>query len=322
MTKKRVGILRGGTGEHYHSSLQKGGDIISHVMEKLSHKYAPVDILIDKDHVWHCSGKPVTPSDLVHKVDVVWNLSHPSFSNILSSLSIPNIGASPFLGTLQTSRDMLKGFVKNIGLDMPRHIVLPVYQKDFDGAREKYAIKKAKQIFEKFGSPWIVKSFMSDSNMGPVRGREGSQRPSASNGMGIHLAKTFPELVNAIEDGVKHEQSILIEEFIEGKIVSMHSMHKFRNQDIYTFPLGNLFGGFSIGEKEMLTQIAKNLHNHVDAKHYLKSDFILTPRGKVYLLGIESHPNLKNDSHFSEVCESVGVKTEHAIEHILEHALR
>jgi len=314
--------LRGGTGEHYHSSLQKGGDIISHVMEKLSHKYAPVDILIDKDHVWHCSGKPVTPSDLVHKVDVVWNLSHPSFSNILSSLSIPNIGASPFLGTLQTSRDMLKGFVKNIGLDMPRHIVLPVYQKDFDGAREKYAIKKAKQIFEKFGSPWIVKSFMSDSNMGPVRGREGSQRPSASNGMGIHLAKTFPELVNAIEDGVKHEQSILIEEFIEGKIVSMHSMHKFRNQDIYTFPLGNLFGGFSIGEKEMLTQIAKNLHNHVDAKHYLKSDFILTPRGKVYLLGIESHPNLKNDSHFSEVCESVGVKTEHAIEHILEHALR
>ena len=314
--------MRGGTGEHYHSSLQKGGDIISHVMEKLSHKYAPVDILIDKDHVWHCSGKPVTPSDLVHKVDVVWNLSHPSFSNILSSLSIPNIGASPFLGTLQTSRDMLKGFVKNIGLDMPRHIVLPVYQKDFDGAREKYAIKKAKQIFEKFGSPWIVKSFMSDSNMGPVRGREGSQRPSASNGMGIHLAKTFPELVNAIEDGVKHEQSILIEEFIEGKIVSMHSMHKFRNQDIYTFPLGNLFGGFSIGEKEMLTQIAKNLHNHVDAKHYLKSDFILTPRGKVYLLGIESHPNLKNDSHFSEVCESVGVKTEHAIEHILEHALR
>ena len=314
--------MRGGTGEHYHSSLQKGGDIISHVMEKLSHKYAPVDILIDKDHVWHCSGKPVTPSDLVHKVDVVWNLSHPSFSNILSSLSIPNIGASPFLGTLQTSRDMLKGFVKNIGLDMPRHIVLPVYQKDFDGAREKYAIKKAKQIFEKFGSPWIVKSFMLDSSMGPVRGREGSQRPSASNGMGIHLAKTFPELVNAIEDGVKHEQSILIEEFIEGKIVSMHSMHKFRNQDIYTFPLGNLFGGFSIGEKEMLTQIAKNLHNHVDAKHYLKSDFILTPRGKVYLLGIESHPNLKNDSHFSEVCESVGVKTEHAIEHILEHALR
>ena len=277
MTKKRVGILRGGTGEHYHSSLQKGGDIISHVMEKLSHKYAPVDILIDKDHVWHCSGKPVTPSDLVHKVDVVWNLSHPSFSNILSSLSIPNIGASPFLGTLQTSRDMLKGFVKNIGLDMPRHIVLPVYQKDFDGAREKYAIKKAKQIFEKFGSPWIVKSFMSDSNMGPVRGRECSQRPSASNGMGIHLAKAFPELVRAIEDGVEHEKSILVEEFIEGKIASVHSMLGFRNQDIYTFPLGN----FSIGEKEMLTQIAKNLHNHVDAKHYLKSDFILTPRGKV-----------------------------------------
>ena len=318
VTKKRVGILRGGTGEHYHSSLQKGGDIISYLRENLSHKYAPVDILIDKDYIWHYAGKPVSPSDLAHKVDVVWNTSHPSFSNILNSLSIPNIGTSSFLGALQSNRDMLNGYVKNIGLNMPRHIVLPLYQKDFDGPRERYAIKKAKQIFEKFGSPWIVKSFTQDANMGPVRGREGSQRPSASNGMGIHLAKAFPELVRAIEDGVEHEKSILVEEFIEGKIASVHSMLGFRNQDIYTFPLGN----FSIGEKEMLTQIAKNLHNHVDAKHYLKSDFVLTPRGKVYLLGIESHPSLKEDSHFSQVCESVGVKTEHAIEHILEHALR
>src|SRR3990167_1415738 len=316
MTKKRVGILRGGTGEHYHSSLQKGGDIISHVMEKLSHKYAPVDILIDKDHVWHCSGKPVTPSDLVHKVDVVWNLSHPSFSNILSSLSIPNIGASPFLGTLQTSRDMLKGFVKNIGLDMPRHIVLPVYQKDFDGAREKYAIKKAKQIFEKFGSPWIVKSFMSDSNMGPVRGREGSQRPSASNGMGIHLAKTFPELVNAIEDGVRHNKSILIEEFILGKTVSTHSLREWRGEDIYVFPPED----FSKKEKENLSSLARELHSHIGAEYYLKVDFILHPRGRAYVVGFSFLPDVKKNSHFSRACQSVGAKAHHVMEHILEKA--
>src|SRR3989344_7235530 len=128
VTKKRVGILRGGTGEHYHSSLQKGGDIISYLRENLSHKYAPVDILIDKDYIWHYAGKPVSPSDLAHKVDVVWNTSHPSFSNILNSLSIPNIGTSSFLGALQSNRDMLNGYVKNIGLNMPRHIVLPLYQ--------------------------------------------------------------------------------------------------------------------------------------------------------------------------------------------------
>jgi D-alanine-D-alanine ligase-like ATP-grasp enzyme len=94
----------------------------------------------------------------------------------------------------------------------------------------------------------------------------------------------------------------------------------FRGEDIYTFPLGNSFGNFSAEEKEILTQVAKDLHKHIGAKHYLKSDFVLNSRGKVYLLQIESMPDLKPDSHFSQVCESVGAKMHYVVEHILEQA--
>ena len=185
---------------------------------------------------------------------------------------------------------------------MPRSIIIPAYQKDFDGPRERYAIKKAKEVFEKFSSPWIVKSFTEDSNMA------------------VHLAKTFPELVNAIEDGAKHEKSILVEEFTAGKVASMHTIPMYRGEDIYTFPLGNSFGNFSVGEKEILAHVAKDLHKHIGAKHYLKSDFVLNSHGRVYLLQIESIPDLKSDSHFSQVCESVGAKMHHVVEHILEQA--
>jgi len=65
--KRRVGILRGGTGEHYASSLKKGGDIILYISENLSNKYKVVDILIDKDHIWHLGGLPISPSDLAHR---------------------------------------------------------------------------------------------------------------------------------------------------------------------------------------------------------------------------------------------------------------
>ena len=95
----------------------------------------------------------------------------------------------------------------------------------------------------------------------------------------------------------------------------------FRGQDIYTFPLGNTFGNFSLEEKEKLVNLTKILHKHIGAKYYLKSDFVLTPRGKVYLLSIGSMPDLKVGSHFSQVCESVGAKTHQVIEHILEQAL-
>ena len=193
---------------------------------------------------------------------------------------------------------------------MPRSIVLPLYQKDFDGPVEKYPMKKAKEIFEKFSSPWIVKSFTEDSNMG------------------IHLAKTFPELLGAIEDGVMHKKSILVEEFISGKVASVHSVPNFRGKDIYTFPLSGSFGnlpaqaGFTPEEKENLYGLARNLHVHVGARHYLKSDFLVNREGKVYLLQIESTPDVRPESHFSQSCESIGAKSHYLIEHILEEVLQ
>jgi len=300
---KRVGIVRGGEGKHYASSLKKGGEIISHISENLADKYKTVDILIDKGGNWHINGRPVKPVDLIYKVDVVWNTAHPGMSVTLDNLSIPNVGNGFFPSAMENSREILREHMKQIGVPMPRSVILPVYQKDFDGAKDKYAIKKAREVFEKFSSPWIVKSFTEDENMG------------------IHLAKTFPELVEAIEDGVKREKSILVEEFIAGKVASVHSVPLFREEDIYTFPLGNAFGIFSSAEKEKLATLAKNLHKHIGAKHYLKSNFILNPRGKIFLLQIESAPDLKPDSHFSQACGEAGAKMHQVVEHILENAL-
>jgi len=295
--------MRGGEGRYYASSLQKGGEIISLLFENLADKYKVADILVDKEGTWHLNGLPIKPSELAHKVDVVWNTAHPNLSIILDNFSIPNVGNGSFSLALENSGSMLREHMEKVGIQMPRSIILPVYQKDFDGLRERYAIKKAKEVFEKFPAPWVVKSFSPDSNMA------------------VHLAKTFGELSEAIEDGVKHNQSILVEEFITGKIASIHSVPKFRNQKIYTFPLGNTYGYFSPEEKEKLFFLTKTLHEHLGAKHYLKSDFVLTSRGKVYLLGINFTPNLKQDSHLFQVAESVGATMHHLIDHILETTL-
>src|SRR3989339_832956 len=301
-TKKRVGILRGGTGNHYKTSLKKGGDIILYINENLADKYKTFDILIDRDGIWHINGMPVIPSDLIHKVDIVWNTSHSIFSNILDSLSIPNIGVNSFSSALENSKEMLEKHMDKIGISLPRHIVLPVYQPDFDGPRERYSIKKAKEIHAKFAPPWIVKSFIPDANMA------------------VHLAHTFNELVAGIEDGVNHEKSILVEEFISGKVASVHSVPNFRNEEIYIFPPVNVFGILSLEEKEKLTSLVKDLHKHIDAKHYLKSNFIVHKRGRVFLSDLDSSPNLNSYSHFSQACDSVGAQMHQIVEHILERA--
>lgn len=268
-TIKRIGILRGGAGKHYASSIKKGGEIISHIFEKLGEKYKVIDILIDKDYIWHANGVPINTSDLKNKVDLVWNASHPSFLNILGSLGIPSIG----------NKDFLPEQIKKFRIQIPRRIVSP---------------KTAGEVFRKFGSPWIVK-----------------------NSNEIRIVKTFNELSKIVSSS----DDLVVEEFITGKVVSVHSVRKFRNEEFYVFPLVGSFGSFSSEEKEKIFTLAKDLHMCVNGGHYLKLVFVLTSKGKVYLLQIDGIPNLNLDSHFSQVCESVGSKPHHVVEHILEQVL-
>jgi D-alanine-D-alanine ligase-like ATP-grasp enzyme len=298
--QKRIGILRGGIGKNYHSSIQKGGKIISHFLENLSDKWKVFDILVDKEGTWHINGVPTEPAELMHRIDIVWNTAHPEITTTLRRFSIPSVGIDPFHSAIQESKEILREHMSKIGLNIPRALVIPTYQKDFDGDLELFAVQKAKDVHAKFSAPWMVKSFTPDKNMA------------------IHLAKTFSELVDAILDGAKRGDSIEVEEFISGKIASAHSVPQFRGENIYVFPLGKTFDSFSNTEKETVMQTVKDLHSHLGDLEYLRSDFVLNPRGKIYLLSMESIPDLSPGSHFHEACESVGAKMHHVVEHILK----
>jgi hypothetical protein len=296
---KRVGVLRGGN-ENYEASLKEGGDFISYVLENLSERWKPIDLLIDKDGLWHMSGRPIVPADLSHHVDVVWNTAGASSSRTLEDFSIPHVSKSLFSSSLESSREMLRTHIQNTGVLMPRSIILPLYLEDLDGPRPEYAMRKAGEILKKFPGPWMVKSLVPNSDMA------------------IHVAKSFPDLADAIEDGVSHGESILVEELITGNNTTIHTMPGFRGEDVYHMSADKL----SSAQRELAGNLAQDLHTHLGAKHYLKSEFILNPQGKVYLANIDFSPDLKADSHFCQSCESVGAKAHHVIEHILEQALQ
>lgn len=299
--KKRIGILRGGDGDDYEFSLRAGGDIIHNINKHLAKKFNVVDILVDQGGVWHAMGLPIKPAELINKVDVVWSVAHPRFSTIVENFSIPVIGADAFSSTISGNRALLEKHMKdNLGISMPRHFILPLFQEDFDGSKEKYVNKKAREIFEKFSPPWIVRFLPEDRTIG------------------VYVVKTMDKLENVIKEGVERKKSILIEELIYGKVAPVHSVVGFRGEDIYTFPIEN---NFTFAEKEKLSDVTKSLHGHFKNHSYLKSNFILTPRGKIYLTGIIFTPNIKPNSHFSKACESVGAQTHNIVEHILERVL-
>lgn len=298
-TKKRVGIIRGGKGKNYEASLRQGGELISHIFENLSERWKVVDILIDKDGIWHANGIPISPADLTQKVELIWNTAHHSLANVLQGFSIPTINISSFSFLLQQESEVLRDHLKELDLKMPRKIVFPLYQEDFDGPVDLYVARKAREVLGKFSAPWIVKTFTEDVDMG------------------IHLAKTFPELVTALQDGIRHQKSILVEEFIYGRNISLHSVGGFRGKGVYVFPPENLLKE----EKEKFIQMAKDLHRHLGAEHYLNSNFVLHPKRGIFVTDVSLLPDLQPGSHLEKACDSVGAKVHHLVEHILEKTL-
>ena len=307
--KIRVGIIRGGVGDGYETSLKEGGYIISCIFENLYPKYKPIDIFIDKEGQWHISGIPVSPADLLHRIDVAWNSSHHSYSNVLNNLSISHISV-PVFSYFLNNKDRLKEHLKEINIKMPRHILIPPYQEDIDGPKDKYIFRKAREVLEKFGGPWIIKSFTDVSDKG------------------IYVAKTFEKLMFAIGELASFDKSILVEELIEGKKAGVHTIRDFRKQDYYSlFPFehkdDNVFstGNFSSTEKEELLNMSKNICKFLNVENYLLTNFVLNKNRGIYLSNIDFSPDFSPDSHFNKSCEEIGINGHNILEHMLKKNL-
>ena len=111
--KIKVGILKNEADKQDKFSLSKNTEIVSYILENLSDKYSVVEILVDKNSNWNIEGISIIPSDLVYKVDVIWNISQRfDLSMVLNNLFIPNIGGGFFLRILENNNDILKNILK------------------------------------------------------------------------------------------------------------------------------------------------------------------------------------------------------------------
>ncbi|MDQ3245020.1 MAG: hypothetical protein M3P22_01570 [bacterium] len=310
--KIKIGILRGGNTEHYSTSIKQGGDLMLFIMDNLSHKFTPVDIFVDKDGIWHTKGIPLYLADLSHKVDVIWNTTHNSFAQMLYNFNIPVFNGGSHSSFYDNNQNILREHIKNTGGMMPKSILFPAYQLDFDGSIDSFVQKKAQEVFNKFGAPWVIKTYTKDS------------------GVGIHIAHTYPKLIEALFDLVSHSHtSILVEELILGKATSVHSLQGYRGEEFYNFPLLETSHNqislphiFSTEEKNKLFIYTKELHKNLNDQNYMKIDYVIGSNGKIYITDVAFHPDIRENSHLAQSILSVGSKIHNVFEHIVENTLK
>ncbi len=330
----KVGVIRGGISGEYEVSLASGAQVLSHLRsDTMNHKYKAIDIFIDKDCVWHINGIPVAIDKVATQVDVIINALHGDYGEdgkvqqVLEEWHIPYTGSGPFASAVGYNKFLTKQEFTKLGINTPKHILLPVYQKDFDGNEDEYIEKKIVEVTENLSLPYIVK---------PLTG---------GSSMGVQICNNSESLRMALVLGVSQKVGILIEEFIVGKEATVGVVSNFRDKDIYALPpieiripkTSTFFdnevkyngqsqeicpGDFTEDERVELERLASLIHSGLDLKHYSRSDFIIHPQKGIYALEVNTLPGLTGESLMPKALKAVDSSLPEFIEHLINLALK
>ncbi|MEK7556870.1 MAG: ATP-grasp domain-containing protein, partial [Patescibacteria group bacterium] len=289
----------------------------------LPENYEGRDVVVMKDGAWHLDGVELNPSKLPQHVDVVFNALHGEYGEdgtvqrLFDSLAIPYTRSTSFPSALGMNKVLAKSAFRHAGLKVPFGETYTV------GHGEAEDI--AQSAFRRVPSPWVVK---------PV---------SRGSSVGVSLAKSFAELIEAVKFAFEYAPAIMVEEFIRGREATAAVIDSFRGEHHYTPPPIQIikpehkpffdyeakYGGetreicpghFTRGESAALQDAALRAHKALGLRHYSRSDFIVSPRG-LYILESNTLPGLMEESLVPKALEAVGCTYEDFLDHVIGLAL-
>lgn len=301
----KVAVLRGGPSYAYDESLQTGAYVLS-LLREMPESYEPLDVFIGKNGDWHYSGLVEEPHRILSKADVVWNAMHGPYGEdgkvqqLLDSLSVPFAGSGTMASSFANNKDIAKRLYRKHTIPTPEFEIIS--EADF------FNEDKLIHIFRNFVHPVIVK-------------------PSTGvRAMSVRLAHTFIELKDAIKRALEHSPKAVVEEYVSGVVSSCTVLEGAKGESLYAFlpthlKIKRTTTKPSTEENKQMEELAKKAHNILGLRHFSSSDFIITPKGKIYLLETNSAPVFYEDSLMHQSLKNSGWRPKDFVDHSLKLAL-
>lgn len=315
--KTRVAVLRGGPSSEYDVSLKTGDTVLKHLPEK----YEGIDVFISKDGKWHVHGIERKPADALKHVDVVFVALHGQFGEdgkiqkILEHLGIPFTGSKSFPSAVAMNKHLTKKALSHLKgkINFAFHKVLTT---------EDVIKKGVHALFREIPHPSIVK---------PV---------SAGSSVGVTLVRKFDDLEEALAKAFEHSDSVIVEEFIEGREATCGVIDDFRDEIHYSllpieiiphkespfFDYKAKYGGesqeicpanFSAKTKKLIQEASQAIHRELGLRHYSRSDFIVHPKRGLYFLEVNTLPGLTTESLLPKSLKAVGSSLPEFLDHVI-----
>lgn len=319
MQKKRIAVLMGGPGPGFYASL-KSGEVVLQSLSK--NDYEPFAVFVDRARKWD-----VPPEELKYATDCAFVALHGPYGEdggvqrVLELHGIPHTSARALQSTLAMNKFLTLQTIADHNIRIPNTLFVPKIEWD---EQRKIVLKTAK---ERIGFPAIVK-------------------PNRS-GLALHvfLVTNEKELTEKLAEAFHFTNEVLIQEYIQGRefmcgvvdygwsesafpllpaeifsrkgpLVDFEARHK-DDGVMQIVPPKNL----PIAKMKALQNTALHIHHRFGILGVSQSDIILDGTGKLFVIEINTVPQLHEKSPFLFAASESGMPPEKLFDTMIRAAI-
>jgi D-alanine-D-alanine ligase len=321
----RVAVLMGGRSSEHEISLASARSVLDALDAE---RYDAVTVQIGRDGRWELgSGEDGTvaetlpvPADKVPatlgEVDVVIPVLHGPFGEdgtvqgLLELAGVPYVGAGVLGSALAMDKDLFKAVMRDRGIPVTRNITL----------------RRGQAPENPFGYPVFVK---------PAR---------LGSSVGISKVRAEEELAPAVELAFRHDEKVLVEEFVDGVEVECGVLgndapiaslpgeivsHGFGGADWYDYSAKYDEGGMDLVVPprlpretiERVQELAVSAFVAGECEGMARVDFFVREDGEVVLNELNTIPGFTATSVYAKLFEASGIPYPELVDRLVQLAL-
>jgi D-alanine-D-alanine ligase len=325
----RVAVLLGGRSSEHEISLASARSVLDALDPE---RYEPVTVEIGRDGRWELSAGgddhrarsaaetlPVPTSKVpatLGEVDVVFPVLHGPFGEdgtvqgLLELAGVPYVGAGVLGSALAMDKDLFKAVMRDRDIPVTKNITL----------------RPGQAPENPFGYPVFVK---------PAR---------LGSSVGISKVRSEEELGPAVELAFRHDEKVLVEEFVEGIEVECSVLgneeplaslpgeivsHGFSGEDWYDYSAKYDEGGMDLvipprldqATIERVQELAVRAFVAGECEGMARVDFFVRPDGEVLVNELNTIPGFTTTSVYAKLFEASGVPYHELVDRLVQLAL-
>jgi len=322
----RVAVLLGGRSSEHEISLASARSVLDALDPQ---RYETVTVEIGRDGRWElgtgadgsvAATLPVPTAKVpatLGEVDVVFPVLHGPFGEdgtvqgLLELAGVPYVGAGVLGSALAMDKDVFKAVMRDRGIPVTRNITL----------------RQGQAPENPFGFPVFVK---------PAR---------LGSSVGISKVRSEDELAPAVELAFRHDEKVLVEEFVSGVEVECGVLgndepfaslpgeivsHGFKGADWYDFSAKYDEGGMDLVVPPRLPQETIERVQELAVRSFVagecegmaRVDFFVRDDGEVLLNELNTIPGFTATSVYAKLFEASGIPYHELVDRLVQLALQ